>query len=158
MTAQNPPLSAYTISPIDPSSSTDIPSIVTMLNKTFDGETSQFQRAYYVDPYPTKEQRQTSYSRRLIYGLTEQGKKGWKVQLEDEVVGVMIWQPPGVGYHLFDTSSDTAESSDTTKAVTTNQTGPGELYEYIDPKGWNTMIGNMQRARDKIHKGRGGCW
>jgi hypothetical protein len=152
-----PPLSAYTISPIDPSASTDVASIVTMLNKTFDGETSQFQRAYYVDPFPTRDQRETSFKRRLVHGLTKQDKKGWKVKLENDVVGMMIWQPPGVRYHLFDTSNNTVDSSEVTLRPT-HQTGPGELYEFIDPNGWNAMVGNMQKARDRIREGREGCW
>ena len=127
-----------------------------MLNATFDGESSRFQRAYYVEPYPDKEQRETSYSRRLIDGLTNKGKKGWKIKLEDEVVGVMVWQPPGVGYHLFDAGTDEPQLSGTT--ATNNQTDPGELYEYVDPAGWNSLFGKMQATRNKTHDGRPGCW
>ena len=156
MTAPGPPLSAYTISPVNPSSTTDISQVVAMLNATFDGESSRFQRAYYAEPYPAKEERETSYSRRLIDGLTNKGKKGWQVKLEDEVVGVMIWQPPGVGYHLFDTNTSGSDSRETT--VSKDQTGSGELYEYIDPVGWNSLYGKMQAARDKVHEGRPGCW
>jgi hypothetical protein len=157
MTTSRPPLSAYAISPINPSSTTDIAQVVAMLNATFDGETSRFQRAYYVEPYPFKEKRETSYSRRLIDGLTN---KGWQVKLEDEVVGVMIWQPPGVGYHLFDTETKTKtnESTPSGSASISDQTGPGELYEYIDPAGWNSLYGKMQAARTKVHEGRPGCW
>jgi hypothetical protein len=145
----NSSFSRFRIEPLDPNSADDIDSAIRVLERAFNGDASEFQRAYYNVPYPPAAERSKSYTKRLAYGL-KNGKQAWKVvrnepgTAEDGVaVGLSVWQLPGVRYRTFE-SIDKASLSPELR----------DMYEAVDLEGWNGVYGIMQAKRDELHQGK----
>jgi hypothetical protein len=137
--------------PLDPKSSDDMLQAAQLAEAAFDSENSLFQRTYLVDPYPSPEERKKGTVKRLTYGLGK-GKVAFKAVVDDpenetgkdgDMAGFSIWQPPGTGYRVFE-STDREKLTDEEK----------EVYEQVDLDGWNTLFGNMQESRERLHGGK----
>lgn len=145
----------FRLLPLDPKSPDDMLQAAQLAEAAFDSENSLFQRTYLVDPYPSPEERKKGTVKRLTYGLGK-GKVAFKAVVDDpenetgkdgDMAGFSIWQPPGTGYRVFD-STDRERLTDEEK----------EAYDQVDLDGWNTLFGNMQKSRERLHGGKDHWW
>ena len=136
----------FRIEPLDGSSKDDMLEAGRLADTAFDSDTSQFSMTYLKHPYPGAESRIQGVAKRLADGLGK-GKVAWKAvrdepghEKDGEMAGFSIWQPPGVGFTIFDTT-DREQLTDEQQ----------DLYENVDLEGWNRLFGAMQESRKTLH-------